>query len=59
MGIVVVSEQLDKIKKIANNALYFDDSSDYQTALWEILTVTSPELFEETEEPDLEYIEDE
>ena len=26
----------DKIIEIANNAIYFNDSSDYLTALWEI-----------------------
>jgi hypothetical protein len=31
-------ESIRKVKKIANNALYFDDSSDYQTALYEILS---------------------
>lgn len=30
-------EKLKNIQTIANNALYFNDSSDYDTALWEIL----------------------
>jgi len=29
---------IDKVYRIANNVLYFDDNSDYQTALYEILT---------------------
>ena len=29
----------EKCLKIANNVLYFDDSSDYCTALWEICAV--------------------
>lgn len=40
--------------RIANNALYFDDSSDYKTALWEVLAALNPELDYEKE---LEYIE--
>lgn len=46
----------NKIKKIANNVLYFDDNSDYTTALWEILNIVAPELFKNDEEPSLEYI---
>ena len=40
-----------RAKRIANNALYFDDSSDYGTALWEIL-----DLPEDGEIPELEYV---
>lgn len=47
----------EKILKIANNALYFDDSSDYGSALWEILQILNPELFKNNEEPELKYIE--
>ncbi len=37
-----LSEREKKVYRIANNALYFDDSSDYQTALWEILNCLNP-----------------
>lgn len=48
----------DKIKMIANNALYFDDNSDYDTALWQILAIVSPELFKDDDPtPELSYIE--
>lgn len=30
---------------IANNALVGEDSNDYETALWQILTLSNPELF--------------
>lgn len=42
-------EKLKLVYKIANNALFFDDSSDYKSALWEILFTITPELddFEE------------
>ena len=33
-------EKMEEILKIANNTLYFSDSSDYETALWEILATT-------------------
>ena len=34
--IVIITAQRDKLVEMANNALYFDDSSDYQAALWDI-----------------------
>lgn len=48
-----LSEREKKVYRIANNVLYFDDSSDYQTALWEILNCLNPGIdpYEE-----LEYI---
>jgi hypothetical protein len=39
--------------KISNNVLYFDDSSDYQTALWEILTLLTEKNYDDI---NLEYI---
>jgi len=51
-------ETINEIVKIANNVLYFDDNSDYCTALWEILTKSKPEMFEDSDEPVLKYIED-
>lgn len=52
-------EKLLLIKQTANNVLYFDDSSDYITALWEILEVVNPQIFEVDPEPKLKYIDDE
>ena len=48
-----LSEREKKVYQIANNALYFDDSSDYHSALWAILNCLNPEIdpYEE-----LEYI---
>jgi len=45
----------NEVYKIANNALYFNDNSDYKTALWEILSTLNPDLEEETE---LKFIDD-
>lgn len=33
--------------KIANNAIYFNDNSDYETALWDICNTLNPELNED------------
>jgi hypothetical protein len=51
-------DKLLKVKKIANNCLYLDDSSDYASALWDILSVVAPELFVDGEEPELKFIDD-
>jgi len=51
-------EKLDKVKMIANNALYFADNSDYKTALWEILATVKPYDFLNDDIPILKYIED-
>lgn len=53
-----MEEQIKQIKTIANNALYFDDNSDYCSALWEILRVSAPEMFSENKYPCLEYMDD-
>lgn len=42
---------------IANNALYFNDSSDYVSALWEICSVLNPEIFDKDEDVELLYVE--
>ena len=46
-----LSEREREVYWIANNALYFDDSSDYQAVLWEILYCLNPEIdpYEELE----------
>jgi hypothetical protein len=54
-----MKNKIEKAKAIANNALYFDDSSDYRTSLWEILFTLAPEMFENNDKynlPELEYI---
>ncbi len=53
-------EVLNKIKIIANNALYFTDNSDYKNALWDILTTISPDIIDEDGTPreKLKYIEE-
>jgi hypothetical protein len=46
-----------KIKKayaIANNAIYFDDNSDYETALYEVCMALCPEI--DTNEIGTSYI---
>lgn len=48
-------EKTSKIYIEANNTLYFDDSSDYCGALWNILRIINPNL---EEYPDLKYIEE-
>lgn len=49
---------MDDILRIANNALYFDDNSDYEQALWEILQIVNPRAFDKESVPTLEYISD-
>jgi len=39
-----MTDKEKKIMKIANNVLYFDDNSDYGTALWKILFELGPKL---------------
>lgn len=46
----------------ANNYLYFNDSTDYEVALWEVIRKLRPDLAEKWdngEDVDLEYIEEE
>ena len=45
---------IKKVTVIANNVLYFDDSSDYGTALYQILSVVAPDI----DLDELEYIEE-
>ena len=39
----ISNNKLDKIFLIANNAIYFQDNSDYLTALYEICAVINPD----------------
>jgi hypothetical protein len=52
-----MTEREEKVFKIANNILCFDDNSDYGSALWEILLVLKPDLKAEYED-ELIYIND-
>ena len=45
-----------KAFKIANNAIYFDDSSDYLTALYEVCKVLNPN--EDIEKFGTKYLEE-
>lgn len=50
MNLKVDVLNLNNVKKafaIANNAIYFDDSSDYFGALWDICKALNPELEDE------------
>jgi hypothetical protein len=40
---------IDMIKKIANNALCFDDAHDFGTALWQILNLCGVEAEDSSE----------
>ena len=46
----VEPDKIDALKvvmdafKVINNALYFNDNADYQTALWEAFFILRPEL---------------
>lgn len=49
-----LSKKEIEVYKIANNVLYFNDRSNYKTALYEILRILNPEL---EDYPTLKYIE--
>jgi len=51
-----MTDREKEVYRIANNALYFDDNSDYKTALWEVLAALNPDLDYEKK---LKYIEQE
>lgn len=44
------TKRMIKAFVIANNALYFNDKSDYQSALWEICETLNPLAFESDED---------
>ena len=48
-------DDIESITRIANNVLYFNDSSDYETALWEILEILGVKAEDYSE---LSFIED-
>ena len=55
-------EKNEKAYIKANNYLYFNDSTDYEVALWEVIRKLRPGLAEKWdngEDVDLEYIEEE
>jgi hypothetical protein len=49
-----MDDTLKEVYAIANNAIYFDDNSDYASALWEICNKIKPE---ENENIGQKYIE--
>ncbi len=51
-----MQDMLNKIFAIANNAIYFSDSNDYRTALYEVCSEAKPE---EIENIGKKYIEEE
>ena len=55
---VFMNDKEKEVFKIANNALYFADNSDYGTALWEILRELKPEMFANNSCPKLDFIDD-
>ncbi|WP_337527366.1 hypothetical protein [Zhenhengia sp.] len=50
-------ENVKKAYSIANNAIYFNDNSDYLTALYEICKVLNPQV--DTEQIGNSFIDDE
>ncbi|WP_287822808.1 hypothetical protein [Clostridium sp.] len=40
----MIDDKLEKAFAVANNVIYFDDSSDYGTALYEICQILKPEI---------------
>lgn len=58
--LVAEVERLKQIHKIANNVLYFDDNSDYSTALWQILALCmGKKEDDDMYDVKLQYMEDE
>ena len=63
--IVLYKQEKDKNNNAyrkANNYLYFNDSADYEVALWEVIRTLRPDLSEKWdngEDAILEYIEEE
>lgn len=53
MSMKDLSDRENKIYRVANNVLYFDDGSDYEAALWQILFILNPKV---DEYEHLEYI---
>ncbi|MDF2503870.1 MAG: hypothetical protein K0R06_1361 [Clostridium sp.] len=43
-GLNMIDDKLEKAFAVANNVIYFDDSSDYGTALYEICQILKPEI---------------
>ena len=56
----ILVNRMKKAFRIANNALYFDDDSDYGTALYEVCAALNPILSnDEIGEDYIEELEDE
>lgn len=52
------NKRIREAYKVANNILWFSDSSDYCSALWDILHILNPDLPEDNYEIELKYIEE-
>lgn len=61
-NILNLVDRQDKVIKKAlkeiNNVLYFNDSSDYETGLWEALSILNPDISLDNYDTCLKYIED-
>ena len=56
--IIEFNKRIREAYRVANNILWFDDSSDYCSALWDILHILNPDLPDDNYEIELKYIEE-
>lgn len=56
--IIEFNKKIREAYRVANNILWFDDSSDYCSALWDILHILNPDLPDDNYEIELKYIEE-
>lgn len=55
-----LKHKLKQCEKIVNNVLYFDDNSDYSTALWQVLNITQDRsIYDDCYDIKLAYMEGE
>jgi len=55
-----LKHKLKQCERITNNVLYFDDNSDYSTALWQVLNVTQDRnVHDDYYDVKLDYMEEE
>lgn len=55
--IALMKKQM-KAVKILNNAIYFNDSSDYETALWQAMSALTGIDYSESQPSDLTFLEE-
>jgi len=53
-----MEELIKQVEIISNNTICLQDNSDFETALWKILSIVKPEIFEYTPCPELKLIEE-